>query len=149
MPSDPMEASEAVQAAPHSPPHRWGLECPTGAVSHECALPESHDGNHRCTCGAEIACVCICHESGPTPHGRPCCPAWEGEMVGEIGEALPLIEARIRREVAAHIRAIPDDDGPFHTGVRKFIDRHTRLREGTSIVAVMLAVADEIEGDEQ
>ncbi|WP_433259296.1 hypothetical protein ACQPYK_49775 (plasmid) [Streptosporangium sp. CA-135522] len=30
---------------------------------------------------------------------------------------------------------------------RKFIDRHPRLIQGTSMVAVLLAVADEIEED--
>ncbi|SFK92246.1 hypothetical protein SAMN05216275_14144 [Streptosporangium canum] len=60
-----------------------------------------------------------------------------------------LVRQHERREITRHIRAIPEDDEPLRTATRKFIDRHPRLREGTSIVAVLLAVADEIEGADQ
>lgn len=57
-----------------------------------------------------------------------------------------LVRQHERRDIVRHIRAIPEDDEPLRTATRKFMDRHTRLHQGTSIVAVLLAVADEIEG---
>lgn len=50
-----------------------------------------------------------------------------------------------RERIAAHLRAIPDDDKGPRTGIGRFIDRHDRLHQGTSITAVLLAAADEIE----
>lgn len=65
----------------------------------------------------------------------------------------PHIAAQARLEerarIVAHLRAITDDDG-----VRRFLDRHDRLRGATSVAAVMivaavlLAAVDEIKNSE-
>lgn len=76
--------------------------------------------------------------------------SFEDRMRMALEAAAPLLAEQARAEerarVAAHLRAIPGDDQGFRTGTRRFIDRHERLHEGTSIVAVLLAAADEIEG---
>ncbi|MER5420361.1 hypothetical protein [Streptosporangium roseum] len=84
----------------------------------------------------------------------PCGHIPSRTMAHRVTEAAaPFIAEQARREerarIVAHIRAIPEDDEPFRTAARKFIDRHPRLVQGTSLVAVLLAVADEIEGDDQ
>lgn len=97
----------------------------------------------------QAPCPCICHvETRPILHNRACCPAWNGRLDGAAGDSLPHIEARVRREVAEQIREIVEDDGPVPLpNWRAFKARHPRLVTGDSIVAVLLAVADEIEGD--
>ncbi|MGI5161420.1 hypothetical protein [Microbispora sp. CA-102843] len=66
-------------------------------------------------------------------------------MAEKAGAIAAQARAEERSAVAEQLRAIPDDDQGFRTGVRRFIDRHDRLREGSSIVAVLLAAADEVE----
>jgi hypothetical protein len=63
----------------------------------------------------------------------------------DVGEE--EIRADERRKIAEEIRAITKDDGGLKPPTRQFIDRHPRLFQGSSMVAVLLAVADEIEGD--
>ncbi|OPG13663.1 hypothetical protein [Microbispora sp. GKU 823] len=72
---------------------------------------------------------------------------WDTEAFARaaLEAAAPFIAGQERARIAAHLRGIPDDDQGFRTGTRRFIDRHDRLREGSSIVAVLLAAADEIE----
>ena len=58
------------------------------------------------------------------------------------------IRADERRKVAEQIREIVYDDGPMPLpNWRAFKARHPRLITGDSVVAVVLAVADEVEGD--
>ncbi|MEV8638952.1 hypothetical protein AB0395_45590 [Streptosporangium sp. NPDC051023] len=64
------------------------------------------------------------------------------EMTGRYRE---LVRQHERREVVRQIRALTEDDDPWRPATRRFIDRHPRLIDGTSIVAVLLAAADEIE----
>lgn len=86
----------------------WGIGddwCKVLGASHECPLTPGHDGDHTCPCGVHIPCVCICHtpEAGPvlTSHIRPCCIDWVGGFWGKVGEAYPLLDARIRRDERA------------------------------------------------
>jgi len=65
---------------------------------------------------------------------------------------LPVVEAaaeQIRREererIAAHVREIAADSDWGHVNLRAFIARHKRLKTGDSPIAVLLALADEIE----
>ncbi|SET50365.1 hypothetical protein [Nonomuraea wenchangensis] len=98
--------------------------------------------------GAVQACPCVCHGDHPgVEHVRACCPYWDGPLGWHVGESLSHIEARTRRKVAEEIRAIVADDGPYPMDAwRAFKSRHKRLVTGDSVVAVLLAVADEIEG---
>ena len=55
-----------------------------------------------------------------------------------------LVRTDERRKVADEIRALAD---PLRVATRAFIDRHPGLHVGVSVSAVLLAVADEIEGE--
>jgi hypothetical protein len=95
------------------------------------------------------------HLYGSYEHGANC-PIGVGTCLNcgaidwaDLAEQATRIAEQARREerarIAARIRAIPDDDEEWKTGTRRFIDRHPRLRDGSSMVAVLLAAADEIE----
>lgn len=63
-----------------------------------------------------------------------------------VEAAAPFIAEQARREVVAHIREIAERGPCGYTNAKAFIERHERLHAGDGVVAVLLAVADEIEG---
>lgn len=85
----------------------WMQDCSAREWGHVCILPEKHTIDHLCVCKARIGCVCICHDPEPTitSHVRPCCIDWVGGFWGKVGDAYPLIEARVRRDERARIVA--------------------------------------------
>jgi hypothetical protein len=60
-----------------------------------------------------------------------------------LDAAAPVLAAQARRDAARALRAVAETR-EFR---RRFIDRHPELHEGVTVCAVLLAVADEIEGE--
>ncbi|MFI7691753.1 hypothetical protein ACIBQ6_21980 [Nonomuraea sp. NPDC049655] len=57
--------------------------------------------------------------------------------------AAPVLAAQARATAVTALRAIADSPGLLH----RFVDRHAELHDGVTVRGVLLAVADEIEGD--
>ena len=77
------------------------------------------------------------------------CAICRGDVAAIVAVVAPLIAEQTRREerdrIAAQVREIAADSDWGHVNLRKFRSRHRRLVTGDSAVAVLLAVADEIE----
>ncbi|MGW4406543.1 hypothetical protein ACWEJ6_21115 [Nonomuraea sp. NPDC004702] len=75
---------------------------------------------------------------------------WDREAFARaaLEAAAPVLAAQAQREMAEQIRSIAHDDEQWgFVNFRAFIKRHKRLVQGSSGIAILLAVADEIEGD--
>lgn len=66
------------------------------------------------------------------------------EIVAAVLEAAaPILAEQFRRDAALALRTVAENRELRH----RFVDRHPVLHEGATVSAVLLAVADEIEGN--